>query len=67
MPSWVNDFMCDALSALTDIGDWPLWLRRAFVLTIPVSFPLWAFSFVVLFLLAFCVFAVRGLIDLWRK
>lgn len=35
-------WLCDTQVShwLLDIGDWPRWLRRAFLMTLPVSFPL---------------------------
>jgi hypothetical protein len=44
-----------------NVADWPTWARRAFVLTLPVSVPLWL-AWCAAFLIAFATFAVGILI-----
>ena len=66
--------------ALAKIGSWPLWLRRTFVLTVPVALPIWLVSTVVvwvaiavsagLIIVAMLLFdvggwAIRKVKDLW--
>lgn len=53
---------------------WPLWLRRAYVLTFPISAPalfllqgIYYIGLFFLLLLSLALLAILNLADLWRK
>lgn len=48
-PSTDTDWSYDSPST------WPLWVRRAFVVTLPISWPLWIASFLVMGVMAVVV------------
>lgn len=59
--------MCWAWSAAIDVMKWPLWLRRAFVLTLPASALLWLLANIA-FMVAISLVAVfERPVEIWRR
>lgn len=68
---YIYDEINYGLNILSSPKTWPIWVRRAYLLTLPVSFPLLcittvigAISFGVIFVI---LSGIVGISDLWSK
>ena len=62
--------MVEFITLIGEPREWPTWLRRLFLLTLPVSLPLWLAACVIVFFACTVALLValgaRQAADLWR-
>lgn len=63
--SRLERFFCDEAGEWFNIPAWPRWLRRTWVLTLPVSGPLYALVFLAMMIGVVMGFVAAAILDAW--